>query len=52
MKKMIIFASLLVYLSFSAFGDKGFEGKPITSNITMPTGFTLNKGEFLRSFTV
>ena len=47
MKKMIIFASLLVYLSFSAFGDKGFEGRPITSNITMSTGFTLNKGEFL-----
>lgn len=47
MKKMIIFASLLVCLSFSTFGEKGFEGRPITSNITMATGFTLNKGEFL-----
>jgi hypothetical protein len=47
MKKMIIFVSLLMCLSFSTFGEKGFEGRPITSNITMPTGFTLNKGEFL-----
>lgn len=47
MKKMIIFASLLVCLSFGTFGEKGFEGRPITSNMTMATGFTLNKGEFL-----
>jgi hypothetical protein len=47
MKKMIIFASLLVCFAFSTFAKKGFEGRPITSNITMPTGFTLNRGEFL-----
>lgn len=47
MKKVIITATLLACLAFGASAENGFEGRPITTNIPMPTGFTLNRGEFL-----
>lgn len=47
MKKIIIMATLLACLSFGASAEKGFDGRPITTNVPMPTGFTLNRGEFL-----
>jgi len=47
MKQIIIIAVLLGCLSFGAYAEKGFDGRPITNNISMPTGFTLNRGEFI-----
>ncbi len=44
--KIIVIAVLLGCLSFGAYAEKGFDGRPITNNISMPTGFTLNRGEF------
>lgn len=47
MKQIIIIAVLMGCLFFGAYAEKGFDGRPITNNISMPTGFTLNRGEFL-----
>jgi len=44
MKKIL--CCLIVLLSASAlFADAGFQGRPITNNVVMPTGHTLNQGE-------
>ncbi|MCP5104539.1 MAG: hypothetical protein GY950_14230 [bacterium] len=51
MKKIIIVALLfvccLVFTAAAAFAEEGFEGRSLTNNIMVPTGFTLNKGEFI-----
>lgn len=47
MKKTLIICSIIVFLCSSTFAKDGFEGRPITNNISMPTGYTVNKGEFL-----
>ena len=47
MKKTLIFCSIIIFLCASTFAKDGFDGRPITNNISMPTGYTVNKGEFL-----
>lgn len=44
-KKLISGLGLLVFTS-SSFPKDGFEGRPITNNTWMPTGYTLHRGEF------
>ena len=46
MKKALIICLLFVFTT-SVFAEVGFEGRPITNNLWMPTGYTLNSGEFL-----
>lgn len=46
MKKWLV-VGLIVCFASTAFTQVGFEGRPITSNIWMPTGYTLNSGEFI-----
>ena len=47
MKKTYYIISLLLILCSTGFaGKNGFEGRPITDNIWMPTGNTLNRAEF------
>lgn len=46
MSKVIATALLLSVLTPSALAVEGFEGRPPTNNLWMPTGYTLNKGEF------
>jgi hypothetical protein len=36
----------LSLLSATALAQQGFEGRPITDNLFVPTGYTLHKGEF------
>lgn len=52
MKKsyIICISMLIIFLSGSVFANKGFDGRPITNNVMMPTGYTVNKGEFLVGF--
>ena len=46
MKKIAI-VGIILFISATAFAEKGgFEGRSITDNIWMPTGHTLNRGEF------
>jgi len=47
MKKTFIICSIIIFLYASTFAKEGFEARPITNNISMPTGYTVNKGEFL-----
>lgn len=47
MKKTLIICSVFIFLFGSVYAKDGFEGRPNTNNITMPTGYTVNKGEFL-----
>jgi hypothetical protein len=46
MKRSIIFAVLIIVLALGSFAQEGFQGRPITNNVRMSTGYTLNKGEF------
>jgi hypothetical protein len=46
MKKLVIISLVLLALSLTMFSEDGFEDRPITTNINMPTGYTLNRGEF------
>ncbi|MEE9169232.1 MAG: hypothetical protein V3U73_05665 [bacterium] len=46
MNRKITIGFLLLVFTSSAFSQEGFEGRPITDNVWMPTGYTLNKGEF------
>ena len=43
---LLVMVCILFVTSFAAAQD-GFRGRPITNNISMPTGYCLNKGEFL-----
>ncbi len=46
MRKVFAAGLVFIFLAASAFADEGFKGRPITNNLSMPTGYTLNKGEF------
>lgn len=46
MKRTMIIL-LLLAAAAPAFAEVGFEGRPITNHLWMPTGHTLNRGEFL-----
>ena len=46
MKKMAIVSLIIVCTTTGAFAEVGFNGRPITNNLSMPTGYTLNQGEF------
>ncbi len=48
MKKSIFLSLLTLMLCSFSFAQEteGFEGRPITENISMQTGYTLNEGEF------
>ena len=45
-KSLITILSVFLFVS-SGFAKTGFEGRPIVDNIFIPTGYTLNKGEFI-----
>ncbi|MGD2091235.1 MAG: hypothetical protein PVH61_33980 [Candidatus Aminicenantes bacterium] len=47
MKRTVIIASIFIFLCAGTFAKEGFDGRPITNNISMPTGYSVNKGEFL-----
>jgi hypothetical protein len=47
MKKLFVVALVLLVSGSSAFAEEGFKGRPITNNVWQPTGYTLNKGEFM-----
>ena len=47
MKRVIIVLSVICLIFTSLSGAKGFAGRPNTNSIFMPTGYTLNAGEFL-----
>lgn len=47
MKKSLMFVTALFCVTSAAFAETGFEGRPITKNIRMETGHTLNKGEIM-----
>ena len=47
MKKLMITVFLLIFLASTAFAEVGFRGRPITNNLMMPTGYTLNQSEFV-----
>ena len=47
MKKLFVIGLVFLVSASSAFAEEGFEGRPITNNVWMPTGYTLNKGEFM-----
>jgi hypothetical protein len=46
MKKMLITIFIFITISVSTSAEEGFNKRPIINNLNMPTGFTLNKGEF------
>jgi len=46
MKRLLTVLILLSLASGSLFAEVGFKGRPITTNISMQTGYTLNKSEF------
>jgi hypothetical protein len=46
MKKTLIVLAMLFLVTVSTFAEKGFEDRPNISNVSMPTGYTLHKGEF------
>ncbi|MCP4157313.1 MAG: hypothetical protein GY757_56910 [bacterium] len=46
MKNVFIIILCIVGLSVFTFGETGFKGRAITDNVSAPTGYTLNKGEF------
>ena len=50
MRNMIILVSIAI-VTVACFAQEeekvGFEGRPIINNLWMPTGYTLNKGEFI-----
>jgi len=47
MKTLFVVGFALLLLTSSVFAEGNFKGRPITNNIDMPTGNTLNKGEFI-----
>ena len=47
MKKLLTTALLLAIFASAVFADVGFEGRPITNNLMMPTGYTLHQSEFI-----
>jgi len=47
MKKAIIIALSMICFSICVFSENGFEDRAVITNIMNPTGYTLNKGEFL-----
>lgn len=47
MKRLLYLAIGFTLIVSSAFAEEGFKGRPITNNIWMATGYTLNKGEFI-----
>jgi len=47
MKKWLIAGIIMISVFSSALAEVGFKGRPITNNLSMPTGYTLNQGEFL-----
>lgn len=46
MKRILISILLTMFVTVGASAEKGFDGRPILNNVSSPTGFTLNKGEF------
>jgi hypothetical protein len=46
MKKAFAIGLVFLVSASSGFAEEGFEGRPITNNLWMPTGYTLNRGEF------
>jgi hypothetical protein len=47
MKKLISMGIIFILLTPNLFAEVGFKGRPITNNLMMPTGYTLNRGEFI-----
>lgn len=47
MKMMTTPIPVLALAVCAAAAEKGFEGRPPLHNVSMPTGFTLNEGEFV-----
>jgi hypothetical protein len=47
MKKLLCVVFLFMFLTSTAFAELGFRGRPITNNLMMPTGYTLNQNEFI-----
>lgn len=47
MKRFFIIGLLLIFLTSSSIAEVGFKGRPITNNVMRPTGYTLNRGEFI-----
>jgi hypothetical protein len=47
MKKLFVTGLVLLVFGSSALAEEGFEGRPITNNVWQPTGYTLNKQEFM-----
>lgn len=47
MKRLSIICLAILFLASSVLVGKGFDGRPITNNVWMPTGYTIDKGEFL-----
>ncbi len=47
MKKFLAVGLVFLVSVSSAFAEEGFEGRPITNNVWQPTGYTLNKREFM-----
>jgi hypothetical protein len=46
MKKTLIVASIVLLLSSGMFAQDGFKDRAITNSLSMPTAYTLNRGEF------
>lgn len=46
MKKIVLTGILFACVTVCAVAEEGFEGRPILNNVSMKTGYTLNKGEF------
>jgi hypothetical protein len=47
MKRISLVLLLVIFITSGVFSQTGFRGRPITNNISMPTGYTLNQNEFL-----
>jgi opacity protein-like surface antigen len=47
MKKIVIGVLMCALIAASAAAESGFRGRSPLNNVSMPTGFTLNQGEFL-----
>ena len=47
MKKVSTIGLLLICFVSTAFAEVGFKGRPIINNVMKPTGYTLNRGEFI-----
>jgi hypothetical protein len=47
MKKFIITLVMMILISSQSSAEVGFRGRPIINNLMIPTGYTLNQGEFM-----